>query len=295
MRRDNEGCREEMEQLLALGLRPVRGVLLYGKPGCGKTALVRELCRCLNDQGSCPPPKIVSASELLDRWVGGSEKAVRHLFADAEAEYRACHQNPAKSALHIIVIDEIDAVFRKRCSVSVDSGDQTRASVVNQILAKIDGVEPLDNILVVGLTNRRELVDAALTRPGRLEVLIEIPLPDRQGRHEILQIHFGKLRRHGRLSQPLCDALDGVARNSKRKIPLFSDGLGKERPFSTPVIGDLSADRWTGGMSGADLAGLVRCSASFALARLRLQGDSDIANLFITLDDVARAMREVRL
>ncbi len=149
------------------------------------------------------------APELLDRWVGGSERLVRELFHDAEAELASVNGDASRSALHVIVVDEIDAVFRKRSSAE-DSGEATRSSTVNQILAKLDGVEAIPNVLLIGMTNRRELLDEALLRPGRLEVQIEIPLPDKEGRREILQIHFGALRSRGRLSRPLCHAIDGT-------------------------------------------------------------------------------------
>ena len=138
-------------------------------------------------------PKIVAAPEILDRWVGGSERLVRELFSEAEEELALCKTNPddetafLKSSLHVIVIDEIDAVFRKRVE-SDDSGSITRNSVVNQILSKLDGVNALNNILLIGMTNRKELLDDALLRPGRLEVQIEVPLPDESGRREILQV-----------------------------------------------------------------------------------------------------------
>lgn len=142
----------EAEELELLGLTPVKGLLLYGPPGCGKTALAREISRALKARA----PKIVAAPELLDRWVGvslfdfaclsctlhqltcaritridlietmqGSEKLVRELFADAEAELASVNGDARRSALHVIVIDEIDAVFRKRSS-GEDSGEATR-------------------------------------------------------------------------------------------------------------------------------------------------------------------------
>jgi vesicle-fusing ATPase len=151
----------EAEELIALGLQPVRGLLLYGPPGCGKTALARQVSKALRAR----TPKIISAPELLDRWVGGSEKLIRDLFADAEAELALCNGDATQSALHVIVIDEIDAVFRKR-SAGEDSGEATRSSAVNQILAKLDGVKAIPNVLMIGMTNRRELLDEALLRPG---------------------------------------------------------------------------------------------------------------------------------
>ena len=294
--------REEMEALLDLGLQPVRGLLLYGKPGTGKTLVARELSKVLKAR----PPKIVAAPELLDRWVGGSEKLVRELFEDAEAELKACNGDPTKSALHVIVIDEIDAVFRKRSAVSEDSGEITRASTVNQILAKLDGISELGNILLIGMTNRRELLDAALLRPGRLEVQIEIPLPDQEGRREILNIHFEALRQRGLLSKSLCDAIDGRSSNSmedesngglvaalKSKLP-FQKSQSDQPYLWHRRIRDLADSRWTGGFSGADLAGLTRAAGSLALARARKQDGGGLENLLITLEDVAQALEEIK-
>ena len=299
--------REEMEALLDLGLKPVRGLLLYGPPGTGKTLVARELSKVLKAR----LPKIVAAPELLDRWVGGSEKLVRELFADAEAELKACNGDATKSALHVIVIDEIDAVFRKRSAVSEDSGEITRASTVNQILSKLDGVQELGNILLIGMTNRRELLDKALLRPGRLEVQIEIPLPDREGRREILKIHFEALREKGLLSKSLCKAIDGRGNSDnnnvddekgngllttlKSKIPFQKSQTDQELYLLWHrKIRDLADSRWTGGFSGADIAGLTRAAGSLALARARRQGGGGLENLLITLEDVAQALKEIK-
>ena len=289
----------ELQTMLEFGLSPVRGLLLYGKPGCGKTALAREISRLLTDR----PPKIVAAPELLDRWVGGTENAVRSLFEDAEAELIVCNGDPSRSGLHVIVIDEIDAVFRHRSSSS-GSGEVARASAVNQILAKLDGVQALGNILVIGTTNRRELLDDALLRPGRLEVKIEVPLPDRKGRREILNIYFGPLRSLGRLSQPLCRAIDGSSQSStssteeqetNRIRSFLSDRLSwKTRGnIGSVAMRDLASDRWTGGFSGADIEGLVRCAGSIALSRARKDG-SGVDGLLITTEDVVQAIQEVK-
>lgn len=300
----------ELQALLDLGLSPVRGVLLYGKPGCGKTALAREISRLLTER----PPKIVSAPELLDRWVGGSERLVRQLFDDAEAELRMCNGDVTKSGIHVVVIDEIDAVFRKRSSSS-GSGEVARASAVNQILAKLDGVNSIGNVLVVGTTNRRDLLDEALLRPGRLEVQIEVPLPDQEGRREILNIYFAPMRRRGRLSQPLCRAIDGVShgrnptkegdrnvqsstRNSRSMSCRWASSsllswTARYSPSRSSSIHDLASDRWTGGFSGADLEGLVRCASSHALSRARQEGNG-VEGLLVTVEDVLRALRELK-
>lgn len=294
----------DAKELESLGLNPVRGLLLYGPPGCGKTALAREISRVLRAR----KPKIVAAPELLDRWVGGSEKLVRSLFIEAEEELREYGGDATKSSLHVIVIDEIDAVFRKR-SASEDSASTTRASAVNQILAKLDGVNTLSNVLLIGMTNRRDLLDEALLRPGRLEVQVEIPLPSMEGRREILKIHFQPLRRKGKLSDPLCRAIDGRPSNTIPRSLSSSDQQSirssikqslSSRMSTTAVFGsrlvgniDLASDRFTKGFSGADLQGLVRCSGSIALARARQQG-MGLDGLLITLDDVIKALDEVR-
>lgn len=251
-----------------------------------QTALAREISKCLNAR----PPKIVEAPALLDRWVGGSEKLIRELFAEAEAELSFCGGDSTKSALHVVVIDEIDAVFRRRTTAE-DSGEATRASAVNQILSKLDGVKELGNTLVIGLTNRRELLDDALLRPGRLEVQVEIPLPDQEGRREILQIHFEALRKRNRLSQPLCQAIDGTGTSDDSSSMTFwrRRGFG----LSRRQIQDLADKRWTADFSGADIAGLVRCAGSIALARARSDGEG-IDNLLITLEDVRLALDEVK-
>ncbi|KAG5179622.1 vesicle-fusing ATPase [Tribonema minus] len=307
----------------ALGVSHVRGLLLYGPPGCGKTLLARELARRLKAR----PPQLVSGPEVLDKWVGEAERKVRALFAAAEEEHERCVRgggDPADLPLHVICFDELDALCRTRGSLLGDTSG-VRDSVVNQILAKMDGLVGLQNLvsggtkwvtcrngfcchavvvlvtrysafgasvvlakmdglvmslqnplavgmterrdlldaapltdysfahqynqsdqhdahfntismraLVVGMTNRRDLLDAALLRPGRLEVAVFVPLPDEQGRRQILAIHLRQARSSGLVDDDVSDAL--------------------------------LASR-TAGFSGADLAGLVRSAISFAVAR----------------------------
>ncbi|MCP9622424.1 AAA family ATPase [Nocardia otitidiscaviarum] len=151
-----------------LGIDPPRGVLLYGPPGCGKTFLVRALAG--TGQLSV---QAVKGAELMDKWVGSSERAVRELF-----------QRARDSAPALIFLDEIDSLAPRR-GQSSDSGVTDR--VVAALLTEMDGVEPLRDVVVVGATNRPDLIDPALTRPGRLEKLVFVPPPDAAARAEILR------------------------------------------------------------------------------------------------------------
>ncbi len=151
------------------------------------------------------------------------------------------------------------------------------------------------------MTNRRELLDGALLRPGRLEVQIEIPLPDKEGRREILQIHFNALRSKGRLSKPLCCAIDGLKCDDDNVIDSDAQIISKRqklkrmirKSISTLSLYDLAADTVTGGFSGADLQGLVRCAGSIALARAR-RNNYGVEDLQVTLEDVKEALIEIK-
>ena len=149
------------------------------------------------------------------------------------------------------------------------------------------------------MTNRRELLDTALLRPGRLEVQIEIPLPNREGRREILKIHFDALRKRGRLSKPLCCAIDGVKGEIDNDYISDEEIISKRQKLKRLIKRsisfsnfDLAADSVTGGFSGADIQGLVRCAGSIALSRAR-QNDYGVEDLQVTLEDVKLALLEV--
>ena len=130
-------------------------------------------------------PKIVNGPEVLNKYVGASEENIRALFAEAEAD-QAAHKE--YSELHVIIFDEIDAICKARGSVGGGSG--VHDTVVNQLLTKIDGVDSLNNILLIGMTNRKDMLDEALLRPGRLEVQVEIGLADAKGRLQILKVRL---------------------------------------------------------------------------------------------------------
>ena len=140
---------------------------------CGKIPILQILLKIflfdefLGQMLNAREPKIVNGPEVLDKYVGESEAKIRALFAEAEAEERS--MGPL-SGLHIIIFDEIDAICKARGSLAGSSG--VNDTVVNQLLSKIDGVEQLNNILVIGMTNRKDMIDEALMRPGRLEVQI---------------------------------------------------------------------------------------------------------------------------
>jgi vesicle-fusing ATPase len=147
----------------------------------------------------------------------------------AQEEYKREGDN---SELHVIIFDEIDAICKSRGSSRDGTG--VHDSIVNQLLTKIDGVDALNNILLIGMTNRRDMIDEALLRPGRLEVHVEIGLPDEEGRVQILTIQTADMKQSGLLG-------------------------------SDVHLGDLAAR--TKNFSGAELAGLVRAAASGALNR----------------------------
>jgi len=171
-----------------LGVKHVKGVLLHGPPGTGKTLIARAFGKILNAH----EPIIVNGPDLLNKYVGESEANVRKLFQPAEEEFR---EKGDKSRLHIIVLDEFDTLVRSRGASQSSIGD----GVVNQFLAKIDGYHELNNLLLIGMTNRLDLIDEGIRRPGRFEVEIEIGLPDATGRVEILKIHTATMRKNGRI------------------------------------------------------------------------------------------------
>ncbi|EMS60339.1 Vesicle-fusing ATPase [Triticum urartu] len=238
-----------------LGIKHVKGMLLYGPPGTGKTLMARQIGKLLNGKD----PKIVNGPEVLSKFVGETEKNVRDLFLDAENDQKAQGDH---SDLHVIIFDEIDAICKSRGSSRDGTG--VHDSIVNQLLTKIDGVEALNNVLLIGMTNRKDLLDEALLRPGRLEVHIEINLPDENGRLQILQIHTSKMR---------------------------------ESSFLSPDVNLQELAARTKNYSGAELEGVVKSAVSFALNRQISMDDLtkplDEESIKVTMDDFVNGLHEI--
>lgn len=240
-----------------LGIQHVRGILLYGPPGTGKTLIARQIGKMLNAR----EPKVINGPEVLNKYVGQSEENIRKLFADAEKEYK---EKGDESGLHIIIFDELDAVCKQRGS-GAGGGTGVGDSVVNQLLSKLDGVDQLNNILLIGMTNRKDMIDEALLRSGRLEVHMEISLPDEAGRQQILKIHTTKMRDNNVMG----DDVD---------------------------LAELA--HLTRNFSGAEIGGLVKSASSFAFSRHIKVGtvaaiDDNIINMKVMRQDFLGALDEV--
>jgi len=193
-----------------LGIEPPKGILLYGPPGVGKTLLAKAVA---TESGA----NFISVRgpEILSKWVGESEKAIREIFRKARIY-----------APTVILFDEIDSIVPHRGSI--DEGTRVTERIVSQLLTEIDGIEKLNNVVVIGATNRPDLIDPALLRPGRLDKIIYVPPPDYKSRLEILKVHTRKM--------PLAEDVDleYIARSAE-------------------------------GYTGADIAAMVREAALYAL------------------------------
>jgi len=169
--------------LIDLGAKTPKGVLLIGPPGTGKTLLARAIA------GEAEVPFFsISASEFVEMFVGVGASRVRELFKSAKAK------TPC-----IVFIDEIDSIGRQR-GAGIGGGNDEREQTLNQLLTEMDGFEANNGVIVIAATNRPDVLDRALTRPGRFDRRIEISLPDRKARHKILSVHAR--------TKPLCSSVN---------------------------------------------------------------------------------------
>ena len=197
------------DAFLRMGIKPPRGVLLYGPPGTGKTLLAKAVAR--ESEANFIS---VKGPELLSKWVGESEEGIRKMFE------RARQVSPC-----IIFFDEIDSMAGKR---GMEMGQKVTERVLNQLLAEMDGLEDLNNVVVIGATNRPDMLDSALLRPGRFDRILLVTTPNEESRLQILKVHT-------------------------KKVPLTKNVDLKELA------------KLTDGYAGADLESLVREAAMLAL------------------------------
>ncbi|MGI9566384.1 MAG: CDC48 family AAA ATPase [Nitrosopumilus sp.] len=216
-----------------------KGILLHGPPGTGKTLIAKALAKMTESNFIS-----IKGPELLSKWVGESEKGVREIFRKAR-----------QAAPCIIFLDEVDALVPRRGSGGSES--HVTENVVSQILTEIDGLEELHNVLIIGATNRLDIVDEALLRPGRFDRIIEVPNPDIHGRKHIFEIHT-------------------------KKKPLASD----------VNISDLV--ELTDGFSGAEIAAVANRAAIIALKRYVSAKSQNIKDIKITQQDLIDSLNKVK-
>lgn len=216
-----------------------KGILLHGPPGTGKTLIAKALAKMTESNFIS-----IKGPELLSKWVGESEKGVREIFRKAR-----------QAAPCIIFLDEVDALVPRRGSG--DSGSHVTENVVSQILTEIDGLEELHNVLIIGATNRLDIVDEALLRPGRFDRIIEVPNPDTKGRQHIFEIHT-------------------------KKKPLASD------------VNITKLVELTDGFSGAEIAAVANTAAITALKRYVSGKSQNVKEIKITQEDLIDSIDKVK-
>lgn len=244
------------------GTKPPKGILLYGPPGTGKTLLARQLGKLL----SCTEDRttMLDSTEIFSKWVGESEENVRNLFKPALTEWKRYKKGEIPHApLHLIIMDEVDSFLKGRN----DGNDPHTAKATNAFLAQIDGLGEMENLLFVGISNRKDMLDPAVLRPGRLEIQLEVGMPNSAARKEIFEIHCKKFK--------------------EKKL------LKEDVDFNQLV--ELSKD-----FSGADIEGVVKEACSFAQKRseeLLISGfeESDIRKdprCLICMKDLEEAIKK---
>ena len=216
-----------------------KGILLHGPPGTGKTLIAKALAKMTESNFIS-----IKGPELLSKWVGESEKGIREIFRKAR-----------QAAPCIIFLDEVDALVPRRGSG--DSSSHVTENVVSQILTEIDGLEELHNVLIIGATNRLDIVDEALLRPGRFDRIIEVPNPDAKGRQHIFEIHT-------------------------KKKPLASD------------VNIAKLVELTDNFSGAEIAAIANRAAITSLKRYVSGKSQNIKDIKITQQDLIDAVDEVK-
>ncbi|HKZ05846.1 MAG TPA: proteasome ATPase [Methylomirabilota bacterium] len=267
-------------------LAPPKGVLLYGPPGCGKTMIAKAVANNLAARISEKRGEKVKGfflnikgPELLNKYVGETERKIREIFVKAR-------EKAAEDVPVVVFFDEMDALFRTRGS-GISSDVET--TIVPQLLAEIDGVEHLRNVIVIGASNRQDLIDPAILRPGRLDVKIKIERPDASAAVEIfnkymtaeLPIHQDEVRKHGDVQS----AVDSMIRATVEEMY----NLGEDNRFLevTYANGDKEILYFKDFSSGAMIESVVRRAKKLALKRYIQSAEKGIK-----VDDLINAVRE---
>jgi proteasome-associated ATPase len=268
-------------------LRPPKGVLLYGPPGCGKTMIAKAVANNLAQKISEKRGEKVKGfflnikgPELLNKYVGETERKIREIFVKAR-------EKAAEDVPVIVFFDEMDALFRTRGS-GISSDVET--TIVPQLLAEIDGVEHLRNVIVVGASNRQDLIDPAILRPGRLDVKVKIERPDAAAAVDIfnkyltadLPIHESELSQNGGDTQAAIDRM--IAAAVEEMYNLEEENRFLEVTYAN---GDKEVLYFKDFSSGAMIESVVRRAKKLALKRY-IQTSAKGINL----DDVLNAVRE---
>ena len=268
-------------------LTPPKGVLLYGPPGCGKTMIAKAVANNLAQKISEKRgEKIkgyflnVKGPELLNKYVGETERKIREIFQKAK-------EKAAEDVPVIVFFDEMDALFRTRGS-GISSDVET--TIVPQLLAEIDGVEGLKNVIVIGASNRQDLIDPAILRPGRLDVKIKIERPEKAAAVEIftkyltpdVPIHESELSAQGGDAVLTIEGL--VASTVEQMYALIDENRFLEVTYAN---GDKEILYFKDFASGAMIESVVRRAKKLALKRYIVSGEKGI-----TLEDLLAAVRE---
>ena len=236
------------------GIKPPRGIVLFGAPGTGKTLLAKAIANEAKANFIS-----IKGPEMIPKWVGESEKAIREIFKKAK-----------QSAPSIIFLDEFESIAGMRSSNSQSGGSDVSNRVVNQLLASMDGVESLDGVIVVAATNRPEMIDPALLRSGRFERVLHVPPPDKGARDAIMQIHAEGMPLSAFSMKDILGGMEGFTgadieavcreaaliamRAGKKKVTKghFEDAITRVRPTVTPEMLEYYSkmeERLTSGLS----------------------------------------------
>jgi len=289
-----------------LGIEPPKGVLLHGPPGTGKTLMAKAVANEVDAHFIS-----ISGPEIMSKYYGESEQRLREIFEEAK-----------ENAPSIIFIDEIDSIAPKREEVT----GEVERRVVAQLLTLMDGLEARGQVIVIGATNRPDAVDPALRRPGRFDREIEIGVPDREGRKEILQIHtrgmpiepefrrsevlkiLNEFRKEGRFSEKEIEEMIAeiekvesdaqIAEILRKESEIFGEVKNRLVDSMFEYIAEL-----TNGFVGADLAALAKEAAMHALRKRMERGEIDIEaeeipaevleNLKVTMEDFLEALKNI--